>query len=289
MRKLILGAALLLALPLTAEENTTEEYIGRVTNIHMGKSNEVKVGIELAEDETIDCFSDDWPLYFEIGESYSASWLDFLLLVNRTRDKVRIGYQPNANSNCMIEYIAIMEQDGVLGNGDDVTGDPSLTRTGQYGNVALINSNDLKAINYSSSHSYGSDKAASAFDGHILNESINSHADEMISRGIWLMKKAPNDEQWLQVEFNDFVEVSGFRVVLNQQSVDLGRLPKEIIIQASDDGISYADYDTFTLNKTKDQRALLTGKISLRYFRILINSNYGDSFIEIDELEVFAD
>jgi len=287
------GLALLLTLPLCAQEGDIEEYIGQVTNIHMSKSNEVKVGIKLSEDETIECFGDDLPLYFETGYGYSESWLDFLLLVNRTRDTVRIGYSPNINSNCEIEYLAIMEKDGILGDDDNTSsGDPSLTRTGDYGNIALINTNGLNSINYSASHSYGSDNAASAFDGHILNEQINNHSEVPVQRGIWLMKKDvdnKDDEYWLQVEFNQQVEISSFRIVLNKQSLGLKRLPKEVTIQISDDGIDFVDHDAFKLNNMPDQRALLTSKASLRYFRLLINTNYGDKFIEIDELELFAD
>ncbi len=286
----------MLAMPLYAAENdesSIAEYIGKVTNVYMGKSNEVKIGIELSEDEYIECSNEDWPLYFNSDTSYAANWLDFLLLINRTRDTVRIGYTPTPDSNCAIEYLAIMDQDGILGaDTDAITGDPSLTRTGEYGNIALINSNGLRTINYSSSHTYSSDIAAAAFDGHILNENINDDADELINRGIWLVKKDPDDstaEYWLQAEFNELVRITSFRIMLNQRSVEMGRLPKEITIQVSNDGIDFVNFDAFKLNKTDDQRALLASSIELKFFRLLIESNYGDSFIEIDELELFAD
>lgn len=294
--KSTLAISILLTLPIYAnesEENTITEYIGKITNVYMGKSNEVKIGLELNEDEDLDCINADWPLYFNSDTNYASNWLDFVLLVNRTRDIVRIGYTPNTDSNCEIEYLAIMDQDGVLGaDTDSITGDPSLTRTGEYGNIALINSNGLRSINYSSSHTYNADIAAAAFDGHILNENINDDSDELINRGIWLIKKDPDDtsaEYWLQAEFNALVKITSFRIMLNQRSVQMDRLPKEITIQVSNDGIDFIDFDAFKLNKAEDQRALLASPIELKYFRLLINSNYGDNFIEIDELELFAD
>jgi len=283
----------ILALPISAQETDIEEYIGRVANVHMNKSNEIKVGIELSEDESIDCFGDDWPLYFDGGQNYSTNWLDFLLLANRTRDKVRIGYKANSNSSCSIEYLSIMAKDGILSHDEDsVTGDPTLTRTGQYGNIALINTNGLHSINFSASHHYSGDVPTAAFDGHALLANINNHSDNFINRGIWLMKKDDenkDDEHWLQVKFNKQVEISSFRVLINKKSRALNRLPRQITIQISDNGTDFVDHDTFRLDNAEDQRVLLSSKASLKFFRLLINSNYGDTFIEIDELELFAD
>jgi len=283
----------ILAFPISAQETDIEEYIGRVTNVHMNKSNEVKIGIELNDDESIDCYGDEWPLYFDGGQSYSTNWLDFLLLANRTRDKVRIGFTANTNSSCSIEYLSIMAKDGILSHDDDaVTGDPTLTRTGQYGNIALINTNGLQSNNFTASHHYSGDVPKAAFDGHVLLTNINNHSDDFINRGIWLMKKDDenkDDEHWLQVEFNKQVEISSFRVLINKQSRGLNRSPKQITIQTSDNGTDFVDHDSFRLDNAEDQRILLSTKASLKFFRLLINSNYGDSFIEIDELELFAD
>ncbi len=273
----------------------TVEYAGQITNIHMSKSNEVKIGVRLPEEEILDCHGDDWPFYFNLGEAYSSSWLDLLLLANRTQDTIRIGYTPNSNSTCSIQYVAIMEQDGVLGGDeeDPITGDPTLTRTGKYGNVALLGTNGLTAVSYEASHSYRQDGPEAAFDGFIYNESFNNHAEEMINRGLWLLSKTKENkgqEYWLQVEFNKQVEITSFRIAINEQARRLGRLPKGVTIQISDDGINFFDHDALRLNNSRDQRALLTSKASLKFFRMRIDSNYGDTnYIEIDELELFAD
>jgi hypothetical protein len=77
-------------------------------------------------------------------------------------------------------------------------------------------------------------------------------------------------------------------VVLNQKAVELGRGPKKVIIQTSDDGSHFVNQETLFLNKAADQRINLSAKHELKYFRVLIESHWGDSYIEIDELELYS-
>ena len=162
-----------------------------------------------------------------------------------------------------------------------------LDTSGQYGNIALIGTNLLSIQNYSASSSYHLDSPAGAFDGHTYTSVINSDATQKINRGEWVSNTGLNTNQWLQVDFGQVEIVSSFRVVLNTAALNLGRLPKEITVQTSNDGIAFYDEQSFTLDNVGDQFVNLTADVSTRYFRLLISNNYGDSYVQISEFETY--
>ncbi len=273
------------------------EYKGKVNDILLSKSPLIKVGVLEDEDAPINCRNKDeqkpWNFNFERGHDYSAQWFDTLNLVRRTQETIRIGYRENSENSeaeCSIEYLALLKEDGVLSDNGQVA--DSLERTGQYGNIAQLYTNDLTEVNYHASDYYGSDEPSAAFDGYIFNEQIVEGEGNLVGRGIWLVKKDKEEEEseyWLQVEFEELVNVSGFRVMVNEKSVGLGRGPRHVTVLSSTDGDEFEEQGQYTLSKTIDQRANLPTKIEARIFRIQVNSNFGDGYIEIDELEVYAD
>ncbi len=268
------------------------EFKGKVTDILVGKSETIKVGLLVPENEPITCTNaedSDWLMTFERGHSYSDDWFDVLNLVRRTQETIRIGYVENSSEECAIEYLALLKGDGNTID-DDKVGD-SLERRGTFGTISQIYTNNLTESNYSASGYYSADVAAAAFDGHIFGEQIVEEEGELISRGIWLIQKekvVPVDGYWLQVEFDEPVSVSGFRVLINTKSAELGRGPKGVTILTSIDGETFDEQGKYSLSKTIDQRADLPEKVEAKVFRIKVTSNYGDKYIEIDELEVFS-
>lgn len=281
---------------LTAAFMTTAdvvEYKGKVNDILLTKSAQVKVGVAEDEESPISCQSAEeqpWKFIFERGHDYSEQWYDTLNLVRRTQETIRIGYVENADAECSIEYLALLKEDGVVTDNGQVA--DSLERRGQYGNIAQIYTNGLTEVNYHASDYYGSDEPSAAFDGHIFNEQIVEGEGNLIGRGIWLVKKDKDVEEpeyWLQVEFEELVNVSGFRVMMNEKSAELGRGPRHVAILTSTDGDEFEEQGQYTLSRTIDQRANLPTKIEAKIFRLQVNSNFGDGYIEIDELEIYAD
>ena len=268
------------------------EFKGKVTDILVGKSETIKVGLLVPENKPITCTNNedsDWLMTFERGHSYSDDWFDVLNLVRRTQETIRIGYVENSSEECTIEYLALLKGDGNADD-DDKVGD-SLERRGTFGSISQIYTNNLTESNYSASGYYSADVAAAAFDGHIFGAQIVEEEGTLIGRGIWLIKKektVPTDGYWLQVEFDRPVSVSGFRVLINTKAAELGRGPKGITILTSADGQSFEEQGKYSLSKTIDQRADLPEKVEAKIFRIKVTSNYGDNYIEIDELEVFS-
>ena len=292
MKSKILVLLMLAPLHCVSVAQDTEEFSGQVTDIFVGKSELIKIGVAETEDAPLNCYSDEtssWQLHFNADMPYSSNWFDILNLVRSTQERIKIGYTPNSDSSCAIEYLALMKAKN-YGNGDVPI--DNLTRTGDFGNIALNGTNGLHNNSYSANGFYRSDEAYSAFDGFSHTEQLSAGVGEKTNRNIWLIKKDikeyPDKKYWLQVEFNEFVNVSGFRVVLNQKGAELGRSPRLITIQSSDNGENFVSQETFRLMKLADQRINLTEKIEVKYLRILIESNWGSTFIQIDELEIYA-
>jgi len=292
MKSKIIALFMLAPLHFVSLAQDTEEYSGQVNNLYIDKSDLIKIGVKESEDAPLSCYSDEessWLLHFNANMPYSNNWFDILNTVRRTQEAIKIGYTPNSDSSCAIEYLAFIEGKDYGEGGVPLD---NLTRTGDYGNIALNGTNGLNNSSYSSTGFYGSDKEYSAFDGFTYSSQLSEGVGEKTNRNIWLIKKDStkysDNQYWLQVEFNEFITVSGFRIVLNPKAAELGRGPKDIVIQVSDDGNDFIDQDTFRFPKNGDQRANLTEKLELKYFRVLIESNWGDSFIEIDELEIYS-
>ena len=287
---LILGVSLNVG----AAQSDIYEYEGKVSDIYIGKGNRIKVGVTVDEDEPLVCdYYDDkqWPLYFEFDKSYSAQWFELINLARRTQEPIRIGYLSSDDSSCAIEYLAFSKGNGTDTDGANGQGD-GLIRSGTYGNIAMIYTNNLTESNYTASDHYNVDRASAAFDGHTYAEQIDDKAGDKIERGFWMVKKDPDNkeqEYWLQVRFDKAVNITGFRIMINSQSVSLGRSPRGITIQTSTDGKEFNEHESFTLSKAVDQRGVLTESVEAKYFRVRVDSNFGDKFIEIDELEVYSE
>jgi hypothetical protein len=292
MKSKILVLLMIAPLHFVSVAQDIEEFSGQVTDIFIGKSELIKIGVTETEDTPLNCYSDEsasWQLHFSADMPYSSNWFDILNLVRSTREPIKIGYTPNSDSSCAIEYLALMKAKE-YGSGEvPIDG---LTRTGNFGNIALNGTNGLRNNSYSANANYREDEAYSAFDGFSYTKQLSTGVGEKTNRSIWLVKKDikeyPDDRYWLQVEFNEFVNVSGFRVVVSEKGTELGRSPRTIIIQSSDDGETFVSHEAFRLSKLADQRINLSEKVEFKYFRILIESNWGDTFIEIDELEIYA-
>lgn len=277
---------------ISADEQSVSEYTGKIADLYIGKSNAIKVGIVREESNELNCETyenNQWPLFFERDKSYSEEWFGILNTVRRTQETIRIGYTASDDSSCSIEYLALLKDDGIIPDGDSA-GD-TLQRGGQFGNIAMIYTNNLIESSYSSSDHEGGDIAAAAFDGYLWQEQIKEDVGSLVNRGIWVTKKdkSQNAEHWLQVEFSRVVDITGFRIMVNEKSVELGRSPRGITILTSQDGEDFTKHGSFTLSKTIDQRANLNSIAEAKYFRIQLDSNYGDSRFEIDELEVYSD
>ncbi|GAB3024323.1 discoidin domain-containing protein [Bowmanella dokdonensis] len=284
-----LAAAMVLITPLLgqATEEVPTEYVGKITNLLISKSGAVMIGVNRDEDNPLDCQEGDWPVSFDMQDDHAQNWLDFLMLARNTNQTIRLGYGADSDAVCSLEYVAVMQGDGYAGGGvgDE---DGRLVETGALGNVALLGSNGLTETSFKASGHYLNDIVAAAFDGHTWTEKVNEDAGDRINRGLWLLSTAEDSKAWIQVDFGQKVKLAGLRFMLNEKATKLGRGPRDITVQVSNDGANFADHEAFRLAMVADQTGSFSSTVQARYLRVVIDSNHGDSrFVEIDELEVF--
>lgn len=162
-------------------------------------------------------------------------------------------------------------------------------RTGPNGNLALIGTNGVTAARITASSQSGNYTPEGAFDGYSLYstpgvlEKINPDAQEPVDQGVWF--SGSGMDSWIQVEFENPVNISGFRIV-NTVNYELS-MPKDVILQTSMDGIDFTDHESFTLNQVQDQTISLSTSVSSKFIRLHILRNFGQGDINIDELEIF--
>ncbi|WP_088329496.1 discoidin domain-containing protein [Lacimicrobium sp. SS2-24] len=289
MKKKAIPLALLMPLVGTNAQESMQEYAGNVTDLMITKSGSVLVGVKQTDDNNLLCEESDWPLAFDAGSGVGQHWLDFLMLARNTNQKIRIGYMPAESTRCDVEYVAATAADGYGDGSDPIGGEgDNLIETGVYGNVALIDSNGLSAASFSASGHYRDDVPAAAFDGYTWDNKVNEDAGQKINRGLWLFRIEEDTEAWIQVDFGHKVSISGMRLTLNEKASQLGRGPRDVVVQASNDGNNFVDHESFRLANIADQTGSFNSAIEARYIRLQILNNFGDAnYIEIDELELY--
>jgi hypothetical protein len=170
----------------------------------------------------------------------------------------------------------------------------SFVETGEYGNIALIGTNGLTALSYTESSSHNSDfNARTAFDGWEyddqeglvqINEDSSSHEGSL---GFWSANGKTSSNEWIAVNFGDFVDVSGFRLI-RRAAASSGHLPKDIIIQTSVDGFTWNDYYTTTTVNIHDSGVLsLPSPVVTQYLRLYAINNHSGDYVELNEWEIF--
>lgn len=243
----------------------------------------------LKEEDEISCSSANYDFRFDIEPIVGQRWYDTLILSRNTNSLVNFHYDEDS---CILSAISLPK---LYENGSSVGGETpegQLKETGANGNVALIGTNGLSAESYSASDFYGQDAPAAAFDGYVYSNKANNDADEKISRGIWMAKNIDSDGEpikpWIQVDFGKEVILSSIQIVLNKQSVELGRSPRNMALHTSIDGETFEEEAEFFLALGEKSGGDFATPIKSRFFRFEVLNNYGDKkFIEIDELELF--
>ena len=83
----------LIALPLFSFADVVE-FKGKVTDMLLGKSTLVKVGVNQNQEDPLPCASyseeQPWAFSFERGQEYSDAWFETLNTVRRTQETIRI-------------------------------------------------------------------------------------------------------------------------------------------------------------------------------------------------------
>lgn len=202
------------------------------------------------------------------------------------------GTDSNSNlSDTQMVNLSALEVNNLL---LELTNGPNqaLERTGDYGNIALIGTNGITVDSISASSFLGGDyKPEGAFDGYAtLNNpggviKINDDATLKQNDGIWFSNNGGG--VWIQVEFENSVSISGFRIVSAINYID--ESPKNVILKTSENGIDFVDHESFALPEEQDRVVNLSTVATGKYIRLFVVDSFifGVEQINIDELELF--
>ncbi|MCF2949027.1 discoidin domain-containing protein [Paraglaciecola aquimarina] len=285
LKPTILGLGILTNCALA--ESTIYQSIANELTIDSAGVIKVKV-LLVNETDEITCSHGNYDFLFNLESIIGQKWYDTLLLSRNANSLIDFIYD---NTSCTLLALKLPK---LYEHGDNVN-EPGkgLKETGEYGNVALIGSNILTDANYSTNSHYGQDVVTAAFDGYTYSTKSNSDATDKISRGIWLHKIIDEaDEEivkpWLQVDFNKNVTLVGLAIFMNQQSLELGRSPRYATLYTSLDGVDFEKIENLSFSFDSPASGNFSSPITSRFFRLVIDSNYGDNrFIEVDELEFY--
>ncbi len=160
-------------------------------------------------------------------------------------------------------------------------------KTNEHGNIALSGTNSLVPTSYSASQVYHAlYPAAAAFDGHLFAKAkINPDAGAPIQYGAWISyATAP---QWLQVDFGQLAHITGFSIT-NKSGSYQDRAPKDVIVQVSDDGVTFTDHQSLTLSSGVEF-VTLNSPLQSRYVRLhILNAQKAQTYLQVGELEYYG-
>lgn len=271
------------------------EYESIVNKLNIDTAGNVRFSVLLREeDDEILCDTSGYHFGFTMNNSVMEKWYDTLMLARSSSSLLNFHYEPTNASHCNLLSITLPKlYERGTGPGEEPD-KGSLQETGNYGNVALNGTNGLSNSSFSASDFYGQDAPRAAFDGHTFSEKINADAEDKVGRGIWLVQKSYQNGQlikpWLQVDFGKEVAIIGTRLFINSKSLDLGRSPRNVTIETSSDGVEFVELERFVLTASEVTSTAFSGTAKARYFRIVLESNYGDdAFFEIDEWEFYQE
>jgi hypothetical protein len=286
------NAALTLSILSTFSYAGSASYQSIANELTLKSTGQVLIKALLVNpDDLIDCANAEHDFHFELNTITGQKWYDILLLSRNSNSLVEFHYD---DQNCQLSAIKLLQ---IYAPGSEVgeEGSPDkLKETGERSNVALINSNGLSTESYDASDFYGQDAPSAAFDGYIYSVKDNQDGSEKIARGIWIARNIKDNgdfvQPWLQVDFGKDVALTGLAILLNKQSLELGRGPRDILIHAAKFGEELAEIEALRMPLQSLSTVDFTNPITARFFRIEVLSNYGDrKFVEIDELELYQE
>ncbi len=156
--------------------------------------------------------------------------------------------------------------------------------------VSLLGTHGLTLSSYTASSLYpGSPEGyryVGAFDGYRYNGSspIVPVPGARQGYGTWTSKSGNTTNQWLKVAFATATSVSSFTIYAKTAYEE--RLPKNVTIQVSNDGVNFTDHESLTLQPIAVQTITLSDATPYaNYFRLYMHdAQTGASHIQIDEL-----
>ncbi|WP_415912249.1 discoidin domain-containing protein [Neptuniibacter sp. QD37_11] len=198
------------------------------------------------------------------------------------------GLRPQNSTAPAVDYLDRSHQNPIRCFVKDT--EKKLLAVGPRNNVAHNGINGLTDASFTASSNYSSDYAYSAFDGGDYNNAGFDYGTLLgyKNRSIWLVYRG--QDEWIQVDFGDR-KVNAAGIVIRNPSLYpswLTYMPKDVTVQASNDGVTFHDVKSFN-DLPQEPMSTLTfdSPVYAQYIRLVVHSNYGNTYIQIGEIEVF--
>ncbi|GAB1262022.1 hypothetical protein NBRC116495_27290 [Aurantivibrio plasticivorans] len=159
--------------------------------------------------------------------------------------------------------------------------------------VSLLYTHGLVPESYSASTTYSDGngtgyEAAGAFDGYLHNQStpfLVEAGGQRYGIGTWTSRQGShNTDQWLQIEFT--VDTMVESVQLFQRSGFPLRMPRDVTIQYSANGIHFIDHESLSFaGHDGELMTLETHTPYVRFLRLYMHGTQGDTdYLQFSEL-----
>ncbi len=153
----------------------------------------------------------------------------------------------------------------------------------EHDNVALVGSHGLNEFDHWSSTD--SNSSYRAFDGYVHpNIQINEHAQPLNSPVTYW---APGSREGsLQVDLHQSRKVTAIRFLVEQMAAALGRGPRDVTIEISNDGEDFFEHTSFRLDPVADQTVPLERTLKARFVRIVMHATGRTEVLRVDDIEL---
>lgn len=113
----------------------------------------------------------------------------------------------------------------------------------------------------------------------------------------WQLFDGDNSTRWVSYAATDYAgyKFTSKKIVSSlwyyqvaSNATELGRLPKNFTLQGSNDGSTWTDIQSYVGLQQQNNKFSTTNTTEYQYYRINITSNYGQSVIQINELQFYS-
>ncbi len=159
--------------------------------------------------------------------------------------------------------------------------------------IGLLGTNNLIPANYTASSNYpdpvaGEYEPAGAFDGYRFSGTAPipgvSPPGGRYGLGTWTSNIGSVTNQWLKIQFSAPTKINGFD--LYGKSGFINRLPKDIIIQTSLDGVTFVNHEELSVQNLASQTVTFANATPYTtYLRIFMkNTQSSADVMQVDEI-----
>lgn len=84
------------------------EYHGKINGLYVSQNGLVLLAVDNGISKP-DCNDPTWDFTFQLDSPVGQTWMSFILTAKTTGKDIKVGYTPNADSRCGVNYLYQLE------------------------------------------------------------------------------------------------------------------------------------------------------------------------------------